>query len=85
MAYDADKPAQKLRLIDAVQRLGVAYHFQKEIDDALEKISHDRFDDNDDLFIVSLRFRLLRQRGAKMTCGMKSFLSYVNCKIFLIN
>lgn len=84
IASDADKPAHKLRLIDAVQRLGVAYHFGKEIDDALEKISHDPFDDKDDLHIVSLCFRLLRQHGIKMSCGMKTFLSSVNCKIFPI-
>ena len=84
MASDADKPAQKLCLIDVVQRLGVAYHFIKEIDDALEKISHDPFDDKDDIYIVSLCFRLLRQHGIKMSCGRKSFLSYVNCKIFPI-
>ncbi|KAL9441440.1 hypothetical protein AB3S75_020017 [Citrus x aurantiifolia] len=70
MASDADKPAQKLRLIDVVKRLGVAYHFKKEIDDALEKISHDPFDDKDDIYIVSLCFRLLRQHGIKMSCDV---------------
>ncbi|KAH9651281.1 alpha-humulene/(-)-(E)-beta-caryophyllene synthase [Citrus sinensis] len=70
MASDADKPAQKLCLIDVVQRLGVAYHFIKEIDDALEKISHDPFDDKDDIYIVSLCFRLLRQHGIKMSCDV---------------
>ncbi|XVF04989.1 hypothetical protein REPUB_Repub05bG0131200 [Reevesia pubescens] len=53
-----------LCLIDAVQRLGVAYHFAREIEDALEKIYQDFNDDsNNDLYIVALRFRLLRQQG----------------------
>ncbi|KAL9408024.1 hypothetical protein AB3S75_046550 [Citrus x aurantiifolia] len=67
----ADKPAQKLQLIDAVQRLGVAYHFEQEIEDALENIYHNSFDNNDDvdLHTVSLRFRLLRQQGFKVSCG----------------
>ena len=67
----ADTPAQKLQLVDAVQRLGVAYHFEQEIEDALEKIYHDDFDNNDDvdLYSVSLRFRLLRQQGFKVPCG----------------
>nr|ADR71055.1 Tps2-1 [Clausena lansium]QCQ77669.1 alpha-santalene synthase [Yarrowia lipolytica] len=70
MVSDANKPAQRLRLIDTVQRLGVAYHFEKEIDDALEKIGHDPFDDKDDLYIVSLCFRLLRQHGIKISCDV---------------
>lgn len=39
-----DKPAQKLQLNDVVQRLGVAYQFEQEIEDALENIYHDNFD-----------------------------------------
>ncbi|KDO46373.1 hypothetical protein CISIN_1g024780mg [Citrus sinensis] len=68
----ADTPAQKLQLVDAVQRLGVAYHFEQEIEDALEKIYHDDFDNNDDvdLYSVSLRFRLLRQQGFKVPCDV---------------
>ncbi|XP_052290168.1 terpene synthase 1-like isoform X2 [Citrus sinensis] len=68
----ADTPAQKLQLVDAVQRLGVAYHFEQEIEDAMEKIYHDDFDNIDDvdLYTVSLRFRLLRQQGFKVPCDV---------------
>ncbi|XP_031277679.1 (E)-beta-farnesene synthase-like [Pistacia vera] len=59
--------AQKLHLIDAIQRLGVDYYFPKEIDDALEKIYSDNIEYND-LYTVSIHFRLLRQQGIKIVC-----------------
>ncbi|CAI0422890.1 unnamed protein product, partial [Linum tenue] len=63
--------ADKLRLIDNVQRLGIGYHFEAEIEEALEKVhvfGDDLFiniDDNNttDLYHATLRFRLLRQQG----------------------
>ncbi|KAF3441248.1 hypothetical protein FNV43_RR15161 [Rhamnella rubrinervis] len=66
-----EKPLEKktLELIDAIQRLGVAYHFDSEIDGILEKIYHHYSfgfvvgEDHDDLYIVALWFRLLRQHG----------------------
>ncbi|KAK8479548.1 hypothetical protein V6N11_016757 [Hibiscus sabdariffa] len=63
-----DNPSQKLDLIDAVQRLGVAYHFDKEIEDALQIIYHHHcnhvlVDDEDDLYTTAVRFRLLREHG----------------------
>ncbi|XP_031282246.1 (E)-beta-farnesene synthase-like isoform X2 [Pistacia vera] len=61
--------AQKLHLIDAIQRLGVDYHFPKEIDDALEKIYSDNIEYND-LYTVSIHFRLLRQQGIKIVCNV---------------
>ncbi|ONI13051.1 hypothetical protein PRUPE_4G200100 [Prunus persica] len=64
-----------MKLIDAIQRLGVAYRFEKEIEEALEHIyaaNHFHDDDGDgDLYDVSLGFRLLRQHG-----------HYVSCRIF---
>ncbi|KAH7544309.1 hypothetical protein JRO89_XS15G0146300 [Xanthoceras sorbifolium] len=70
---DASKPSQKLDLIDIIQRLGVSYHFESEINEILQKIhetSHDcgLIDENDDdLYSISLQFRLLRQHGYKMS------------------
>ncbi|KAH1121025.1 hypothetical protein J1N35_004185 [Gossypium stocksii] len=55
-----DTSIQKLPLINAVQRLGVNYHFEKEIEDALEAIYHDNNEADNDLRTTSLRFRLLR-------------------------
>ncbi|KAH7652865.1 (-)-germacrene D synthase protein [Dioscorea alata] len=56
---------EEMQLIDALQRLGVAYHFEQEISEALSFINntstfHHSYGD-DDLHLVALRFRLLRQ------------------------
>ncbi|KAF7851627.1 hypothetical protein BT93_L3452 [Corymbia citriodora subsp. variegata] len=57
-----------LHLIDQIQRLGIDYHFEREIDQQLEKIhkNYSQFDHGDfkgdDLHKVALRFRLLRQQ-----------------------
>ncbi|KAK9265977.1 hypothetical protein L1049_012550 [Liquidambar formosana] len=62
-----DKPSQKLNMINGIQRLGVAYHFETEVADALEHIfltyDHIYNENNDDdaLYNVALRFKLLRQ------------------------
>ncbi|XVE50476.1 hypothetical protein DITRI_Ditri01bG0165200 [Diplodiscus trichospermus] len=63
-----DNSNQKLPLIDAVQRLGVSYHFEKEIEDALEAIYQDSNDAGNDLYTTSLRFRLLREHGYNVSC-----------------
>ncbi|PHT74893.1 hypothetical protein T459_22170 [Capsicum annuum] len=66
-----DNSTKKLVLIGALQRLGVAYHFPMEIEASLQNIfdvsqllSENNVDDN--LYIVSLRFRLVRQQGHYM-------------------
>ncbi|KAI6697510.1 hypothetical protein NL676_017629 [Syzygium grande] len=55
----------KLELVDGIQRLGLGYHFETEIKNALGSI-HNNIEDaqlSDDLYAASLRFRLLRQHG----------------------
>ncbi|GAY69630.1 hypothetical protein CUMW_288950, partial [Citrus unshiu] len=44
------------------------YHFEREIEDELEKLSHDEYDGND-VHTVALRFRLLRQQGYRISCA----------------
>ena len=71
MLFDIGDLSQQLGLIDALQRLGVAYHFEREIQEALEHI-YMTFNvkiDVDDLYKVSLSFFLLRQEGFKVSCG----------------
>nr|QBM78973.1 beta-cadinene synthase [Petunia x hybrida] len=61
---------QKLVLIDAIQRLGVAYHFDNEIEESIQHIfdaSQQNEKDDDNLYVVALRFRLLRQQGHYMS------------------
>ncbi|WVZ86203.1 hypothetical protein U9M48_033025 [Paspalum notatum var. saurae] len=56
--------AAKLELVDVLQRIGVDYHFGKEIDDLLRAVyDGDAKDDDDDLYLTSLRFYLLRKHG----------------------
>ena len=55
--------SQQVGLTDALQRLSVAYHFEREIQEALEHI-YMTFNDKidvDDLYKVSLSFNLQRQ------------------------
>ncbi|CAL1352342.1 unnamed protein product [Linum trigynum] len=55
---------EKLRLIDVVERLGIGYHFEEEIEEQLQEIHHHPNNNIDeDLFTIALRFRLLRQHG----------------------
>nr|AGV28055.1 sesquiterpene synthase [Azadirachta indica var. indica] len=73
---DINKPSQKKPdFIDSIQRLGVSYHFENEIDGILGKIyntDHHACDDEniDDLYYISLHFRLLRQHGYKITADV---------------
>ncbi|KAG8370932.1 hypothetical protein BUALT_Bualt13G0034700 [Buddleja alternifolia] len=61
------KPIDKMILIDTLERLGIAYHFEKEIEDQIEQIfkfhAKDLEDGNYDLFTTALYFRLFRQHG----------------------
>ncbi|XP_011080334.1 gamma-cadinene synthase-like [Sesamum indicum] len=55
--------AETLILIDTLERLGVAYHFEQEIEDQLQEIFqfHSKNENHYDLFTTALQFRLLRQ------------------------
>ena len=68
----ARKSSQLLNFIDSIQRLGLAYQFEREIKEALEDMYQTYNlddDDNDDLTNASLRFRLLRQEGYHIPPG----------------
>ncbi|KAJ9153698.1 hypothetical protein P3X46_027114 [Hevea brasiliensis] len=70
LMINGDKLSQKLDLIDAIQRLGVSYHFESEIDEILKEMSSESDDDNDDLYAIALKFRLVRQQGYNMSCDV---------------
>ncbi|GFQ01963.1 gamma-cadinene synthase [Phtheirospermum japonicum] len=66
---------EQLVLIDTLERLGVGYHFDQEIEEQLEQIfkSHcENGEEGDDLFITSLQFRLLRQHRHYVSCSKLS-------------
>ncbi|XP_044495847.1 (E)-beta-farnesene synthase-like [Mangifera indica] len=64
-------PLQKLNLIDTIQKLCVAYNFEEEIEDTLQKIYQDcHIDQYNDLQTVSVYFRLLRQQGIRVSCDV---------------
>ncbi|KAM7493646.1 hypothetical protein LguiB_028255 [Lonicera macranthoides] len=86
----SDEFAKQLKLIDSIQRLGVSYHFESEIDDALKNhlvnfnASFDKRnetnddDDDNELNLVALRFRLLRQQGHHVSCDV--FNKFKDCQ-----
>ncbi|XP_042478009.1 (-)-germacrene D synthase-like isoform X2 [Macadamia integrifolia] len=70
---DANDPSKKLNLIDSLQRLGVAYHFEEEIEELLKKMQDalpvDGLDGCTHLYTIALWFRLLRQQGYNVSCN----------------
>lgn len=68
----------KLELIDAIQRLGLQYHFENDIKRALQVIRDDSNDAcfSNDLHSTALRFRLLRQHGYDLS--QDAFQRFIN-------
>ena len=59
-------------MIDAIQRLGIEYHFQEEIEALLQKTymeTNTDFGSYPNLYEISLCFRLLRQQGHYVPAG----------------
>ncbi|CAL1387294.1 unnamed protein product [Linum trigynum] len=64
------KLSQKLKLIDTIERLGIGYHFEPQIDDQLRQVfslhpnlSNTTCAEDHELSTVALHFKLLRRRG----------------------
>ncbi|CAI0433764.1 unnamed protein product [Linum tenue] len=72
-AATVDQACQKLRLIDAVQRLGLGYHFESEIEAELSNMMMSSSPVSEsvanDLNSAALWFRLLRQKGFHVSPG----------------
>ncbi|XP_021688997.2 probable terpene synthase 11 isoform X2 [Hevea brasiliensis] len=54
-------PSASLKFIDSIQRLGIGYHFEEEINMLLERFVD--WNAGQDLLATALRFRLLRHNG----------------------
>lgn len=86
-----DNCTQKLVLIDTIQRLGVAYHFHDEIKTSIQNIfDESMFQQNhnkQNLYVVALRFRLVRQQGHYISAGTYFFslTSFFSCDFFNIS
>ncbi|KAH0649958.1 hypothetical protein KY284_029870 [Solanum tuberosum] len=64
---------EKLELINTIQCLGVVYHFEREIEEALSYMCTHYHEEYwiGDLHDIALCFRLLRQQGYYVSCGWK--------------
>ena len=68
------KMVDTMNLIDTLERLGISYHFENEIEDKLQQFFDLNMDYNDDeaydLYTVALHFRLFRQHGHPISTGI---------------
>ncbi|KAH1083186.1 hypothetical protein J1N35_022947, partial [Gossypium stocksii] len=69
VAMDAEL-LYKLRLIDTIKRLGVSYHFEREIEVVLLNIYEHDYKDDQTLETTTLQFRLLRENGFGVPSGL---------------
>ena len=86
-----EKPLEKLDLIDEIQRLGVSYHFESEIDEILQTFRKSPPGCNngngidEDLYTIALWFRLLRQQAYNVSCGMFLTTSLSSFKLYFLS
>lgn len=70
------KPAEKMDFINTIERLGLSYHFHKEIEDQLENLFlvHANAEDvkDNDMLNTAVSFRIFRQHGYKISSDVFS-------------
>ncbi|KAL1300282.1 hypothetical protein HN51_044960 [Arachis hypogaea] len=71
-----EKMLDQLELIDVLQRLGIAYHFNNEIWNILNNIYYMDNSEKKSLHVTALEFRLLRQHGYNISTDV--FLSFLD-------
>ncbi|KAK4419824.1 Geraniol synthase, chloroplastic [Sesamum alatum] len=62
-----EEAVEKLKLIDTIQRLGIAYYLEDRINVLLQAEFSNASSTDDDLFTTALRFRLLRHNGFQIS------------------
>ncbi|NP_001183298.1 (-)-alpha-terpineol synthase [Zea mays] len=73
------EPSSKLQTIDAMQRLGISYHFEDEISNILYSISNESTKAQytyDNIAFTALKFRLLRENGFPTILGPLGYHNY---------
>lgn len=69
-----------LELIDKVERLGLAYHFEEDIERALSRcvslVNNNQTLTETSLFATALRFRLFRQHGFEVSQGTRTYVVF---------
>ena len=72
---------EDLIMVDALQRLAIDYHFEDEIDLILRRryvqVNNTDLFEQQNLYHVSLCFRILRQNGFYMSVGLNVLFSLV--------
>lgn len=68
-----------MKIVDAIERLGIGYHFEQEIA-LLMHLVNNKPTTGDDLCAVALQFRLLRQHHYNVTSGTGANLEYIFIK-----
>jgi (-)-alpha-terpineol synthase len=73
MFHKVVDPLERLELIDILQRLGISYHFDDEIQRTLEGIHNanhgGKLCNKESIYAAALEFRLLRQHGYNVSQG----------------
>ena len=79
------KMIDTMNLINTLERLGVSYHFENEIEEKLQQffdLNTNYHDDKAyDLYTVALHFRLFRQHGYPISSGIYMYLLCIYCTI----
>ncbi|XP_059623571.1 valerianol synthase TPS8-like isoform X2 [Cornus florida] len=69
------KATEKMKLINTLERLGIFYHFEKEIEEQIKQIFHSHahfqnIEDYNDLSTTALHFGVFRQHGHNISCDV---------------